>query len=345
MIKIGFSIYTGLKDYSNENNIQYLKKGVSKGCEILFTSAHINEASNNYQDLTDLVNTANDHNLKVIIDVSKPMMEKFVVPENTYALRLDYGFTKQEIVNYSKDHTHKVELNASTIDEIRFQELIDLGLDTTNIRVSFNFYPKPFTGHNIDFVKQRVDYYHRFNIPVLVFIPSHVGFRPPLYEGLPSVEKHRQMSTSLAIEELKSVGVDEIAYGDAYVSDDELAVLANHKCEHLILPFTFFDGGEKFSDQINMEFSVRPDYNDLMLRMTSHRGVNSIDAFNTIKRKEGYVTIDNDGFLRYKGEINIILTELPKDERVNVIGTVELTKSIVKALKMGQKFTFEVQSK
>ncbi|MGM9899815.1 MAG: MupG family TIM beta-alpha barrel fold protein [Bacilli bacterium] len=342
MIKIGFSIYTGLKDYSKENNLKYLKKCVDKGCEILFTSAHINEASNNYQELTDLVTTASENNLKVIIDVSKPMMEKFVVPPKTYAIRLDYGFTKQEIVEFSKNHKHKVELNASTIDERRFQELIDLGLDTTNIRVSFNFYPKPYTGHDIDFVKQRIDYYHSFNIPVLVFIPSHVGFRPPLYQGLPSVEKHRQMSTNLAIEELKSLGVDEIAFGDAYVSDEELEILAKHKCEHLLLPFTFVKGGEKFIDHINMEFSVRPDYNNLMLRMTSSRGVNSIEQFNTVERKPGYVTIDNNGFLRYKGEINIILTDLPKDERVNVIGKVELTKSIVEALKAGQKFVLEV---
>ena len=52
------------------------------------------------------------------------------------------------------------------------------------------------------------------------------------------------------------------------------------------------------------------------------------------------LTIDNNGFLRYKGEINIVLKDLEKDERVNVIGHLNTTDFIINKIKDGKKFTF-----
>ncbi len=344
MIKVGVSIYTGLSDYSVEQNTTYLMKASELGCEIVFTSFHINEASNNYEDLTNLVNQATSLGLKVIIDVSKPMMEKFMIPAGVYALRLDYGFTKEEIVELSKDHRFKIELNASTLSASSFQTLIDLGLDVSNVRVSFNFYPKPYTGHNVEYVRNRVIFFHKYKVRVLAFIPSHHGFRPPLYEGLPTIEKHRHMILDEAVEELKALDIDEIAIGDAYASDEELETIVAHKCDHLMLPITFFKTEEDYSFLLGKLFSIRPDYNDIMLRVSNARGLDEVKVENTIARKKGYVTIDNSDFLRYKGEVNIILQDIPKDERVNVIGKVELSDDIIRALKGGRKFTFYVKT-
>lgn len=344
MFKKGISIYTGLADYSMEKNIEYLLSASKLGYEIIFSSAHINEATKSFDDLEKIVNMAYEHKMKVVLDVSKPMMEKFVIPTNLYALRLDYGFTKQEIVELSQKHQYKIELNASTLSEEVFEELIKLGLDTSNIRVSFNFYPKLYTAHDIGFVKNKISIFKKYNIDILAFLPSHYGFRPPMYEGLPTIEKHRKMDLNLAIEELKAIGIDEIAFGDAYAKIEELEILNDHQKEELVLPFSFFEGGEKFIDDITGTFKIRPDYNDLMLRSTSNRGKNDIPTFNTIERKFGYVTIDNNNFLRYKGEINIILSDLPADNRVNVIGKVDLTKELIYALKTGQKFIFGVKS-
>ena len=43
---------------------------------------------------------------------------------------------------------------------------------------------------------------------------------------------------------------------------------------------------------------------------------------NTIERKVGTITIDNEKYLRYNGEIQIALQDLKADERVNVLGKV-----------------------
>ena len=63
--------------------------------------------------------------------------------------------------------------------------------------------------------------------------------------------------------------------------------------------------------------------------------------FNHFCERRVYdVTVDNKDFLRYSGEINIILKNLEPDRRVNVIGHVNISKIIVEQLKKGKPFCF-----
>lgn len=345
MFKAGFSIYTGLDDYPLKRNLEYLELASSLGYEFIFSSAHINEATDAFDELQTIVTEAHKKGIKLILDVSKPMMDRFKMPENLYSLRLDYGFTKEDIVELSKTSKCKIELNASTLSKKEIEELISKGLNTENVRTSFNFYPKLYTGHSIDLVKEKLELFKSYNMSTLIFIPSKVGKRPPMYEGLPSIEKHRYMNLDVVIEELKSLGVDEIAFGDAYASFQELELLKSHQVEHMILPFKKVSGvsNDIISSLTNI-FRVRPDYNNYMLRCSGSRGVKEIEPFNTVERHFGDVTIDNSGFKRYKGEINIVTCDLPQDARVNVIGHVELTTDMIEALKKGQRYTFGVSS-
>lgn len=343
MFKKGLSIYCGLDDYTLENNLEYLKKAANLGYEFVFSSAHIPESTKAADDLQMIINEAAVLGIKLILDVSKPMMNTFVVPKHLYSLRLDYGFTKDEIVALSKDAPYKVELNASTLSATDVEDLIARGLNTKNTRASFNFYPKLYTAHSINDVAQKMAIYKKYQIPVLVFIPSLVGKRPPMYEGLPSIEKHRSQALDLSIEELKAMGFDEIAFGDAYASDEELSLMAHHQTEELILTLNVVDNCPlDLLEQINGIYKIRPDYNDYMLRCTSKRGSAMVKPFNTVTRYRGSVTIDNDGFRRYRGELCIQLTDLPQDDRVNVVGMVSLSEELIKALKEGQKFKMEV---
>ena len=81
----------------------------------------------------------------------------------------------------------------------------------------------------IEFCEKTIEFYHHLGIMVSGFIPSHYSFRPPMYEGLPTVENHRKISLNLAIEELKACGIDEILFSDAYASNDELKLLSYHQ--------------------------------------------------------------------------------------------------------------------
>lgn len=340
MIDTGVSVYAGLDDYSKEENIKYLRLAKELGITHVFSSAHINEAKTSQEELQSIIDECNKLGLKLSLDVSKPIMSKFNDLEGLFALRLDYGFTDEEIINLSHTAPYLVELNASTLSYENIKSLIDNGINTSRTRFTFNFYPKLYTGHDIIDVYNKTKICNEVGIYVGAFIPSHKGFRPPMYEGLPTVESHRNMNLSVAIEELKACGINGIYFGDAYASLEEIQILNMHNCDDILLKLNLISDSLKLEYLFEKSFKVRPDLNSYILRVSSLRSTNEILQFNNVERHLYDVTIDNSKFKRYSGEINIVLRDLPKDERVNVIGKIDTTNLIINKIKLGNRFKF-----
>lgn len=339
MYQYGVSIFTGLDDYPQKKNLEYLKQAYELGCKVIFSSAHITEANNAYAEIEELIEKASEYGMKLCLDVSKPMMKDFVVPKKLHSLRLDYGFTFDEIVELSNNAGYFVDLNASTLKKEDIEELIKKGLNVNRTRASFNYYPKLYTGHDLSHCQEMIKIYHQYGIKVLGFIPSKTGFRPPLYEGLPTVENHRFIDTNLAIEEMKMIGFDEIAFGDAYASYDEIKKLQIHQQEEVLLYMKKVENFPfEYLELFNRTFKIRPDLNSYMIRVTSYRGKIEIKPFNNKERNYLDVTIDNNLFKRYVGEICILLQDLPLDERVNVIGKLHTTTFLLNVVKENKPF-------
>ena len=108
----GISVYVGLDDYPIEDTLKYLEQAKENGIDFVFTSAHIPEADieTSFQRLLD---KADELELPLVVDVSKRVMDKFKLPKSLGALRLDYGFTIEEVVEYSNTLPYLIELNAS----------------------------------------------------------------------------------------------------------------------------------------------------------------------------------------------------------------------------------------
>ena len=58
----------------------------------------------------------------------------------------------------------------------------------------------------------------------------------------------------------------------------------------------------------------------------------NISKDNTIERKKGMVTIDNEIFKRYQGEVCVMLEDLEADERVNVVGEALCSEEYLKMI-------------
>lgn len=338
MIDAGISVYAGLDDYSKEENVKYLRLAKDLGCTHVFSSAHINEAKTSQEELQSIIDECNKLGLKLSLDVSKKIIDKYSSLEGLFALRLDYGFTDEEIIKLSHTAPYLVELNASTLSYEHIKSLIDNGINTSRTRFTFNFYPKLYSGHDILDVYNKTKICNEVGIYVGAFIPSHIGFRPPMYEGLPTVEAHRSMILDNAIEELKACGINGIYFGDAYASSEEIKTLNMHNTSDVLIKLSIYNN--EYDYIYDKSFRIRPDLNSSILRVSSVRSSNEILAFNTIDRKKYDVTIDNSKFKRYAGEINIVLKDLPNDERVNVIGKIDSTDIIINNIKRGNVFKF-----
>jgi hypothetical protein len=78
-----------------------------------------------------------------------------------------------------------------------------------------------------------------------------------------------------------------------------------------------------------------------VIRSVESREENKVvlQAMNTISRKRGSITIDNELYGRYAGEMQIVINDLPQDERVNVVGMViEEDVSLLSYISAGKNF-------
>lgn len=338
----GISVYTGLDDYNIVDTIEYIKKAKEYGMDFAFTSMHMPEQSNTNDDFLKILDASVEYDLPLVIDVSKPMMEHFTIPKNLGALRLDYGFTKEDVVSLSKE-LPLIELNASTISIAYLNELKAMGADFSHIRISHNFYPKPFTGLDIYDVKAKNKLFKEFGLTVLAYMSSNSGKRPPLYKGLPTVEEHRYMPLDMQMKELIAAGCDGVCVGDAYISSDDFETLKNTNLEYIEIPIDIYpDITENELANLKLESRFRVDEGSYIKRSARKEKLEILPK-RTIDITPNMVTIDNTNLLRYMGEVNITKRFFKNDGSINVLGYInENAYTLVDLMDPGSKYTFKI---
>lgn len=325
----------------------------------VFTSMHIPEIEyeRKINEIKDLVEYIKLLDMKLTIDISPVTMNILGSSSNNLksfyelgidCLRLDYGFTIDEIAEMTKNkYGIKIELNASTITKQQINDLIYRNADLRNLSACHNFYPKPYTGLSYEFFREKTLMIKSYGLKVSAFIPSQKGKRGPIYEGLPTLEVHRNMKPDISARHLIYSGIDDVYFGDAYASFDEISDVTSVDKDVIELKIDLVnDVTDCEKDLIfNCIHTNRIDSSEYIVRSEESRGYakigKEIKAHNCIDRKKYSVTIDNENFKRYSGELNICLIDLPKDERVNVVGHIVEEECILADLvKPGVKFRF-----
>ncbi|MDI9506853.1 MAG: beta-N-acetylhexosaminidase [Bacillota bacterium] len=339
--KIGASLYVGLPDYALEKNIEYLRLLKRHGIDRIFISGHMPEMKAGFEgELREIVSVANDLGMKVILDISPAAFSKITLPP-IYALRLDYGFSREEIVRLANEADYRIELNASTISEEDLRYLLNRGTRPERLRISHNFYPKPYTGLSHEEVLKKNLAFRKYGFKVAAFIPSQVNKRPPLYEGLPTVEDHRRMPLLAALSEVAGLELDEIYFGDAYVGEDELAAALAYDGKTVYVPLALYPGiTDNEKAMLLREHRNRLDATPYFIRSSVRSRDAAIKPRNTVARGLCEVTVDNELFGRYQGEVAIMMSDLPADRRVNVVGKAIVTDFAINEIKKGKKFKF-----
>lgn len=341
-IKIGASIYVGLDEYPLKKNLDYLNELKKSKIDLVFISAHIPEMRNGFEyEIIEVCKKAKELGIKVVLDVSKPMINQFEIPE-VYSLRLDYGFNNDEIVEMCKQSKFLVELNASTLTESQLIYFKSMGVDLNRIRVSHNFYPKPYTGLSHEEVIRRNELFKKYGLVIMGYIPSNNQKRPPIYEGLPTVESHRHDLLENTLTEMKLLGFDEICFGDSYASFEELKLAVDFDYDIISIPVIVKKGISNIELDILKKIHRNRIDQSIYFKRSSTRIKDYIKPVNMIERLKGFVTIDNEKFGRYQGETSIVTRDLEADERVNVVGRIVASDFLINSIKPGQKFKFNI---
>lgn len=327
---IGISFY--LNDPLAEDRIELAGK---RGVKRAFTSLHIPEESGNLANRAKkLLQAAKEAGIEVYADVSARTPAHLGLESlsslkslGVSGLRLDDFFANETILNLSKEF--KLALNASIMFEEDIRDLLEGGLEPSQLLAWHNFYPRCETGLAESFFQSQNELFRRYGIPISAYIPGDGEKRGPLFEGLPTLEAHREADPYRAALELFHSGVDDVYIGDPEVSEELLSRLMElDRFGRVSLRVEGFQEGE---------FRLRPDFSRDVLRFMDTRSSDPVVALNTTARPIGSITMDNDRYGRYRGEVQITLHDLPADERVNVAGRiVEADLPLLSLLQPGQ---------
>jgi len=233
-------------------------------------------------------------------------------------------------------------LNASTITAQDVKELRDAGADFHNLVAWHNYYPRPETGLGTKAFNQKNKFLKDNGFTVVAFTPGDDRLRAPLYQGLPTLEKHRhEHPLAGALDLLSSGNVDEVYIGDGGLQERTIRQFTNYLESGVIAL-----AAEKYTSDfdyiaahthVNREDAARD-----VIRSAEARfwNIPTIAPNNMIARKRGAITIDNAQYGRYCGDIQIAKKPLPADEHVNVTGRViKYDRDLLPFITSGVKYT------
>ena len=353
----GISLYPGL-DRCPEENLARLDQAAALGFTDLFLSFHIPETDEGAfaRQVSPLLERAVALGLRTVGDLvpGKP------VPALLTCLRLDDGFSPEDMACLQVQYPDKtLVLNASAITEAQLQAMQAAGVELGRVEALHNFYPHPHTGLSEAYFQKQNNLLHRYGVKVGAFVPSQKGCRGPLHEGLPTLENDRHRAVRLAAWHGLFLGGDAIYIGDDGPDEQELQDLASLDPDVVTLDLAAEEHTPLHHILTTHIYETRPDEAEEVLRTTNSRqlwkdiSIPACLAETSDVRPQtpetrpgdhsllppGTLTLDTDAYGRYKGELEITLTELPVDPKVLVLGRIpEEEQFLLKYLGGRRKF-------
>lgn len=355
-MSLGISIYPS--DNSFERDSIYIKKAASLGYKRVFTcllsqKLEKNELKNLIVKYSELIHK---NNMVLSVDTNPKIFEKLETsPKNLEIfkdmgvdiIRLDGDFgVKENVEIINNNQGIIIELNSS--NELPLNELEKFEYDKSKLYTCHNFYPQRFTGLDDCTVKEFTENIIKNGIKSAAFISSNEKntFGPwPVSDGLPTIEDCRDMSVDEQIRYMESFDLfDDIFFGNAYASDEELEIAAKYHKKEKVIKLKFEENVKDEDKKIVLDniHQYRHDGNNIILR--SSRTRNKEVFLNNIKEnlsKKDLILI-NDNMKYYMGELEIVLQNIKNDGARNYLGTFDDVEfKITKNIRRGDIFRVE----
>ncbi len=348
----GFSIF--MNEVLSQSDHEYLKQMKLHNFKGVFTSMHIPEddASQYHERLLALAKTTKSLGLKLMIDISNDALEqagfslqnlKALRSIGVTGLRMDYGISMQKIAEISHEMT--VSLNASTLTSDEITELQNADADFKNLEAWHNYYPRPETGLGREWFEQKNNQLKHWGFKVVAFVAGDANLRGPLYQGLPTLEEHRYQNPLAAELDLLQLGVDEVYVGDGGLSNKTQEQHQEYYQNRIVvLHAKKFDMSSEVHKLVFQTHEQRQDVARDVIRSEEAREQCDfvVEPRKKQKRSYGSITLDNQLYGRYMGELQIIKNELSADEKVNVVAEIcSKDRGLLRWIEPGQKFRIE----
>ena len=339
---LGFSLY--LSTFEKQRPALDLWAGTGAP---IFLSLHISEEfdATYCQRAREICHLLAVLGFRTIADVSVKTLQQFGCESLTelakdlklWGLRIDYGFTAAEIGEMATQMP--IVLNASTTSPDDARRIAANGKEVFALH---NFYPRPETGLDEELLMETTNRLKDAGLSVQCFIPGDTLLRGPLHAGLPTLEAHRHCLPSAAFVDMAlRFGMDDIFLADPGLSEKEQQRIA-HFCKTgvICVPAELDDNWRHLYGKV---FTCRIDSPKWLIRFQESRTYSCqgdiVSPADCVERRRGSITVDNQNYGRYSGELMLMREDLPADQRVNVIGSVpENARLLLDRIGRGGKF-------
>lgn len=330
-MKTGISLYLSAP---LEQNLATVERAAAAGATVAFTSLHLPEDTDGdfAGDLRELLLALKRAGIELMADVSPRALDilglermEDLADLGLGCVRLDFGFSPQRTVELS--HTFRIAFNASTMCRADVEAWRAAGADFSRFTACHNFYPKRFTGLDLDDVRRANDRFACMGFEVMGFVPGDGELRAPMFEGLPTVETQRDRREAVALNMLEmgmGAGCDTVIVGDSGLSDAGWEQFEQVSHGFVGVPCELRPGYERLAGRV---YHDRADSSALLFRSSEPREDAvpvpvPVDSNAGEARPVGIIAVSNADYLRYEGEIEVSRVDLPGDARMNVAGRV-----------------------
>lgn len=342
MISLGISIYPDKSILADDLN--YIELAAKYQVTKVFTNLlGLGGKSRDEikKEFTERIEYAHQYGMEVIVDVSPAVFEDLEITYDDLSffdeigadgIRMDEAFdgSKEAMMSHNK-YGLKLEFNASG-NTNQIKNIFAFKPNKKKLVASHNFFPQRYTGLGLEYFIENSKKVKENDIQLKAFISSNDenAFGPwDINEGLSTLEMHRDLPIDLQARHLIATElIDDILIANCYASEEEFKALTK-----------IVDGKVNIRVDLEYELSevekkilhddehfVRGDISDYMRRSTMTR-VKYADAKikpqNTRDLRRGDIIIVNDDYTRYKGELHVVLQEMPNEGNKNVVGRVK----------------------
>ena len=362
---LGISVYP-YKENESET-LEYIKLASQYGYKRVFTNLltiDVAEKETIIGRFKKVILYARQLGMEVVLDINPNVFDKLNISYNDLSffkqlgatgIRLDSTFSglEESLMTYDASDLD-LEINISN-DTYYLENLRSYASNLKKIIGCHNFYPQRYTGLDYDYFIKCSSKYKNMGLRTAAFVNSHSADHGPheYMDGLCTLEIHRDLPIEIQAKHLIATGViDDIIIANTYASQEELARLSN-VCQDMIeLDVEFVDNISDLEKDIvlNNQHFNRGDINSYSIRSTfvklKYKNINIVPQNTQEKLFFGDITIGNNSFGQYKGELNIVKQTMKNiGSAKNVVARVtKNNKFLIQYINPWTKFKFKEKS-
>ncbi|MFD2306282.1 DUF871 domain-containing protein [Enterococcus termitis] len=358
---LGISIYPYKE--KQEETLAYIDLAAKYGFGRVFTNLLMIEKGQEdsvIDSLRTAIQHARSYQMEVILDLNPAVFDQLSISYHDLSffkemgatgIRLDSSFDGlvESLITFDQTDLD-LEVNISN-DTYYLENVLSYQPNKKRIIGCHNFYPQRFTGLDYDYFIKCSEKYKALGLRTAAFVNSHEAKHGPhpYTDGLCTLESHRDLSIVLQAKHFIATGlIDDIIVANAFASEAELKALSQLLTNQLQFDVVFAEGTTELEKDVvlNHQHFNRGDINSYSIRSTFVKleyQTSDIPANNTAEQVVlGDITIGNNSFGQYKGELNIVKQTMPNQRgEKNVVAKISSDELfLLPYIKPWSKFQF-----